>query len=312
MRLRRFALVVALAAGAVGSAVFAPAAPAAPAPPAVEVLRADFTFVDTSRATPATSVCAAVDSRTLPTIVLYPDPVEGRDRRYPLLVFAHGFLARGSIYQGFFRRIAAAGFVVALPTFPRSSSQPCGALGGDYVNQPGDVSFLITALLEENDDPASPLYRRIREKRIAVGGHSLGAFTSFGFFHSCCLDPRVDAVIPVAGRPVGYPGAGYVWDDGPPLLLIHGDADEVVNVEGSELAYTNAGAPKFFLRILGGSHVPFRLGVTLGGTPPPGEAEIADSMIAFLNRYLAKPRALRNLVDAATEPGITEFEADPR
>jgi hypothetical protein len=48
---------------------------------------------------------------------------------------------------------------------------------------------------------------------------------------------------------------GEWFPDGvPPLLLVHGDHDELVPYASSREAYALAGAPKFLLTMIGGRH----------------------------------------------------------
>ena len=148
------------------------------------------TFVDRSRPTNANGSYPGAPTRTLPTTIWYPaegtpGPTEQPnapaydDRRFPLLVFSHGFTASGPAYGLLLRRIASAGYVVAAPTFPLSNG---GAPGGprlaDVFNQPADVSFVIDQMLAANADPASAFHGTIDPDRIGVGGHSLGAITT--------------------------------------------------------------------------------------------------------------------------------------
>jgi len=284
---------------------------AALAPSPAEARRAtnvdelSFTFVDTSR--PAGPVS---DARTLPTLVLVP---EGK-KDYPLVVFAHGFTANGPIYTNLMRQVAAEGYVVALPTFPLSSfGAPGGPQLGDYVNQPADVSFVITELLELDANAGSPLSGRIEEDQIGVAGHSLGAITTLGFANSCCTDARVDAIASISGLRLPFPGGTYFPPGTPPLLLVHGDADATVPYSGSTSTYAAAPPPKFLVTLLGAGHVPFRLGTDPQQPPPPWEDVTVDALVAFFDRYLENgPRGLGHLRDAADEPGVATVEASPR
>jgi len=297
MHLRRCLAVLVVA----SLAMFAPSTGTAQ-PTAVAEL--SFTFVDTSR--PAGSQS---NVRTLPARVLVPD---GR-HDHPLIVFAHGFSANGPVYTNLLRQVAAEGYVVALPTFPLSSAgTPGGPQLGDYVNQPADVSFVITQLLALDAQAGSPLAGRIDEDHIGVSGHSLGAITTLGFANTCCLDPRVDAIAPIAGLRAGFPGSFFPAGT-PPLLLIHGDADATVPYSGSTSAYADAPAPKFLVTLLGAGHVPFRIGFTVPPTVPASEVVTVDALVAFFDRYLENgPRGLRHLRNAADEPGVATLQSTPR
>jgi hypothetical protein len=193
-----------------------------------------------------------------------------------------------------------------VPTFPLThGGTPGGVVIGDYANQPGDVSFVITQMLSMTKNRQSVLFHRIDAHRVGVGGHSLGAFTTFGFFNTCCIDPRVDAAVTVAGFPAPYPGQ-YAYASGPPQLLLHGTADSLVPYQGSVTGYANAVAPKFFVSLLGADHVPFRLG---GNPPSVYDPVILDSIVDFYDRYLRHDRkALDALEQDANVPNVASLQ----
>jgi dienelactone hydrolase len=199
------------------------------APAALRSLR--LPLVDTARPTPAHGRTPALAHRSLPTLVTYPT---GARRPLPLLVFAHGFHAAPEDYSVIIRPLAAGGYVVAAPAFPVSNrAAPGGPAVSDYVNQPADVSFVISRLMSSARDRRSPLHGRIDPTRVAVIGHSLGAVTVLGLaLNRCCADPRVKAVIAMSGAGgdevrFGAWGASLSARH-PPLLLVHGTADRVV------------------------------------------------------------------------------------
>lgn len=75
----------------------------------------------------------------------------------------------------------------------------------------------------------------------------------------------------------------HVTPDDAPTLLIHGDADEVVTYDNSEVmkdALEHAGVPADLLRIRGGGHGP----TFPGATSPP---DFVRAMVEWFNRYLA-------------------------
>lgn len=201
------------------------------------------TLVDTSRTTPAAPDrgVAAADDRTIGLTVLYPtdaeapptdrgglvdhidpppdtDDAEPAAGPFPLLVFAHGWSGSGASLVAPATRWASAGYVVALPTFPLSREGIATDI--DRPDQPGDISFVIDTLLEREDYP-------IDADRIAVGGHSLGSVTVFGFENSCCEDPLVKAVVAISGGPLPYAAGTYDAMFATPMLLIHGRKDPV-------------------------------------------------------------------------------------
>jgi predicted dienelactone hydrolase len=273
------------------------------------------TFVDRDRPTDANGDAPGAPERTLPVLVLYPSrgapdgptvPDAKPARRagpFPLVVFSHGFTASGPAYaEILLRHIAARGYVVAAPTFPLSNGNaPGGPRLVDYVNQPADVSFVITRMLRANRG-RGPLSDLIAPKRIGVMGHSLGAITTLGVtYNRCCADRRIKAAVPVAGLQLPFGSGTWSWPP-VPLLLIHGDRDRTVPVEGSRAAYADAEAPKYLVTLLDGTHTP---------AVPPYSDVVIRSTVDFFDRYLRDQRgALARLRRDANVPSVSILQAE--
>jgi dienelactone hydrolase len=273
------------------------------------------TFVDPERATDANGDAPGAPDRTLPVLVLYPaggapggatianaKPAR-RAGPFPLVVFSHGFTASGPAYgEWLLRRIAAHGYVVAAPTFPLSNGQaPGGPRLVDYVNQPDDVSFVITRMLAANR-ANGPLAGLIAAKHVGAMGHSLGAITTLGVtYNRCCLDRRIDAAVPISGLQLPFGSATWAWPP-VPLLLIHGDQDRTVPVRGSIAAYEDARAPKFLVTLLGAPHTP---------AGPPYLDIIVNTTVDFFDRYLRGEKgALARLARDGNVPLASTLQAE--
>lgn len=270
-------------------------------------------FVDVSRPTDSNNGVAGKPSRTLQTMVLYPAqgepgnrdvpdaPPARNDGPFPLIEFSHGFSSNGPTYELLLREFAAAGYVVAAPTFPLTSrGAPGGPSGADYVNQPADVSFVISEMLRLNHDTSSVMNGMIDEDEVAVSGHSMGAMTTFGVaYNSCCADKRIKAAVPISGIEAPFGGGMYLDRPEVPLLAIHGNADATVPYSGSQNAYRDASAPKFLLTIENGPHTPF-----LGA----GGAAIVKVMEDFFDHYLkARDGSLDAIAPDGNVAGATEL-----
>jgi dienelactone hydrolase len=311
---------ICLAAGAGLAPAAAGARPSAPAKhhrPPYAIGTHSYTFVDRSRPTAPNGTYAGAATRTLPTLLLYPakgDPngpaVEGarpirrrKGQRFPLIIFSHGVGASGPAYEPLLDRFVREGFVIAAPTFPLSSSgSPGGATIFDYVNQPGDVSFVLTRVLRLARH-RSGLRKAINRHEIGVAGHSLGAITTLGVAtNSCCEDPRIDAAVSLSGIELPFPGGSFFSKPTPPLMLVHGNDDHTVPYPGSVNAYNQAPAPKVLLTLEQAGHVPF-------GAPwiDPTVRSVTD----FLDGYLERDRkALRRLSADGTVPGVSSVQED--
>lgn len=285
--------------------------------PPFAVGRRDYTFVDTSRPTAPNGTYPGAPTRTLKTMLLYPakgDPAgpissgakpihRRRGHRFPLIVFSHGYLASGPAYATVLARFVSRGYVVAAPTFPLSSGgAPGGPKGGDYVNQPADVSFVLSKVLRLTRGHHG-LTRTIDRHEIGVAGHSLGAITTLGVAaNSCCLDPRIDAASEWSGALLPFPGGSLFPERTPPFLFVHGQADETLAYGGSAAGYALAAPPKAFLTLEDAPHVFF-----YGRWLAPFVNTTSDFFDGFLK---GKRRALRRMAADGNVPGAASLQQD--
>jgi dienelactone hydrolase len=171
--------------------------------------------------------------------------------RLPLFVWVHGLGSSPEYFNAFLRGIAERGVMVAAPRMPRTNADVPSPDFDDYVNQPADISHLLDLLLAEFPE-------RIDAKRIAVGGHSLGAMTTVGLVADrCCIDTRVTAAVEMSGTRRSFPG-GEPTTHGVPTLWVHGTDDETFPVRDSEALFEVAAPPKFIVVLRDTPHVPWR------------------------------------------------------
>jgi dienelactone hydrolase len=258
------ALVLIGAGGFTGAASYA--ATGATTPHAVGVVTD--TFVDAHRPTPSRGPNSELPSRTLVTTIWYPaqgnatsgNPVEGAtpDRSggpYPLIVFGHGLGATPQAYEALLSRWAAAGYVVAAPLFPLTNANtPGGVEPNDVFNQPGDVSYVITSVLDASAQNAGTLAGLVAPHEVGVAGHSEGAITTLGFFNTCCRDPRVKGAEVLDGDPEAYASGHYDYSGSPPMLVVHGTADALLPYDQMVGVFNRAKGPKGLLALSGAGH----------------------------------------------------------
>ncbi len=253
------------------------------------------TFVDTTRPTaadPSRGLPAHPD-RTLPTTILYPaagtaSKVAARAKppalgaapaagSFPLVEFSHGWTATGPEYVPVLQAWARAGYIVAAPTFPLTSGAGAGL--ADVVNQPGDVSFVITSMTDLAANPADPLFGHVAPDCTAIAGHSLGAITTLAtVYDSCCLEPRARAAIALSGWALPIGGGNYTNAPPVPLLLVHGDQDTTIPIAASQQAFAELHGFRWFVTMKGAGHVSI--------FAPPWSQMLLDGVVAFLNYHL--------------------------
>lgn len=256
-----------------------------------------FRFVDRSRSIELPDGRRV--ARPLETIVRYPTG----NGPYPLIVFGHGFALTPGAYAALLKAWTAAGYVVAAPVFPLGNAHaPGGPTEADLVNQPKDMSVVISRLLALNAR-RGVLRGKIDASRIAVAGHSDGAETALAVaYDRRYRDPRIRAAIVLSGA--ALPGMGAFPPEGPPLLAVQGTADPINPPAATAAYFRRARRPKFLLWLVGAAHLP----------PYAGEEPQLDvverATLAFLDHYL-ESAPLRALTDAARRPGVTRLVAEP-
>jgi pimeloyl-ACP methyl ester carboxylesterase len=223
---------------------------------------------------------------------------------YPLIVFAHGFALTPGPYTRLLTSWTEAGYVVAAPRFPLENEYaPGGPDENDLVNQPRDVSFVISSLLALNKRPNGVLEGMIDPSRVAVAGHSDGGMTALAVAYDRRFrDRRIRAAIVMSGAP--FFGMGAFPLGGPPLLAVQGTADASNPPATTARFFRVARRPKFLLWLLGAPH---RSPYT-DQQPQLGIVERATT--GFLEHYL-KAQPLAPFEAAARRPGLTKLVADP-
>jgi dienelactone hydrolase len=252
-------------------------------------------FVDTSRPTANPGNAAYAPSRTLPTDIYIPTATTPR----PLIMFSHGYHGAPRKFTQLFSAWARAGFMVAAPRFPLTSDRggPYDIVG-DYVNQPGDISFVLTKLLH------GPLRPRIDAARIGAAGLSLGGGTTYNLFEdACCRDTRIRAA--AVFDAVHAPIKGRFAPNRIPLLIAHIDSDLAVPYRTAQQAYAQNVSPKWFLTFHAGIHAE-----AYENSPSPHDRTAIRTSIDFFELTLLGDTAARALLlHDGTNPGESTIVA---
>lgn len=240
--------------------------------------------------------------RTLQTYVRYP---VGGAGRYPLVVFAHGFNVTPHPYAALLSAIARAGFVVAAPVFPLTNAHaPGGANENDLLNQPGDMSAVITRMIRDTRRRGNPFTGLINDQEVAVAGQSDGGITALlSAYNRRYRDRRVKAAVVMSGAKVS--AGSYDFASGsPPLLAMQGTADTTNLPRNTYRYFAQAARPKFLLKLLGAGHLPPYT------SEQPQLGIVERTTAAFLDLYLKHRRgALAQLKRVARVRGVTELTA---
>lgn len=252
--------------------------------------------------------------RTLQTIIRYPaygprsevDVSRARiaPGRFPLVIFGHGFAVTPYPYRKLLRSWASAGFIVAAPVFPlENANAPGGPNESDLINQPRDMSFVITQMVQSGLFAGS-----LVRGEIAVSGQSDGGETALATaYDGAYRDSRVRAAVILSGAELPYGGFTFpIAGSSPPLLASQGTADTINFPVHTYQFFHQAPRPKFLLQLLGARHLP----PYTYEQPQLGIVERVS--IAFLDRYLkADRRQGARIVKWGTVAGVAALTAEP-
>lgn len=152
-----------------------------------------------------------------------------QSKLYPLVFNLHGYGSNGDQqeFYGDFRKIAdTAGFILVHPNgtvFPQTTQQfwNVGLVGNSNVDDVGFIHAII--------DTLSKVYS-IDPDRIFSTGMSNGGFMSY---HLACVSNRFAAIASVTGSMTLLTQALCKNAQPIPVMEIHGDADAVVNYNGT-------------------------------------------------------------------------------
>src|SRR5262245_3884420 len=275
----------------------------------VETIEA--TFTDSGRPTPARGAVSAAASRDIVTGVYYPvrseiSPDEPHSRPavgpFPVIFFAHGFAIDAAAYAPLLRDVAAAGYVVVAPDFPGTSTRYPGVPNrADLAQQPGDISFLISSLLDLSQQPG-PMFHMLDANAIGVAGQSDGGVTAAAAsLNASHRDPRINASVILTGGAFGFDGQWFPPET-PPVLFVHATADEVNPYAASVSMFSRAQSPKYLLTIPGGSH----LGVYVDA---PWEPPVATAMTAFFDLELKHAAAAADRLTSIVKESGASLDA---
>lgn len=249
--------------------------------------------------------------RRLITVIRYPLGPGRRPARGPLpmIVFGPGFQQCDTPYAALLRAWASAGYVVAAVNFPYSDCLASSPTESDMVNQPADMSYVITKMLALSAAGRGPAGLMLARHQIAIAGQSDGGDTVAAVAaNSCCTDRRVRATAVLSGAQwPAMPGAFFTRRPAP-MLFVQGSAD-TVNLPGCSVAMYRAdpSRERYYLDLFGADHLSPYWGTGRF------ERVTARVTLAFFNRFVlgqaAAGPAMRRHGDV---PGISALYSHGR
>lgn len=272
-----------------------------------------------------TELTVVEGSRQLPTTVRYPATASGPSAPavraggpFPLIVFSQGFDISAEAYAALLEHWAAAGYVVADPTYPATDP---GAAGGvdenDIVNHPADLSAVITAVLRAGSASTGVLSGVPDASSVGIAGHSDGGdVTDAVAANSCCRVATVRAAEVLSGAELASFGGSYDAPGALPVLVAQGSSDPINFPACSEQIYDAAGPARYYLDLLGaGHHAPYMAAGPYQA--PPARAAAYQSVVTrvttdFWDAYLKhSASALAAITVDGSQAGTSTLVAGP-
>jgi predicted dienelactone hydrolase len=250
--------------------------------------------------------------RDVPVKIYYPSSGNGP---FPFVIFSHGLGGSREGYDYFGNYLAGCGYVsVHLQhagsddsiwrgkplTDLRDEMQSVARTPENARNRPQDVSFAIDQMIALNLHPGNPFNKRLDLYRIAVAGHSFGAWTTLTIAGEevagkSLADPRVKAAIAMSA-PVNFPqrqnGSAFSAIN-IPVLHLTGTRDEGAisdtTAADRRVPFDNARrVPAFLVIFNGADHMTFARHLRPGAAASDEKLHelIAKTSVAFLDAYL--------------------------
>ncbi|MCD6018442.1 MAG: hypothetical protein K0S53_1563 [Bacteroidetes bacterium] len=222
-------------------------------------------FKDVSRTNTGYSISGGITTstatgRAVGTEVYYPATVAGNNvavanGQFPVVVFGHGFVMTWDAYDNIYNRLASLGYIVLLPRTEGSFSPSHAEFGAD-------LKFLANAGLGLNSisTPSLTSFNGKILQKVAIGGHSMGAGSSFLAAASNNTVNCLFNFCAATTNPSSISSASLVTV---PSLIISGEMDSVADTTVQNSHYNaTVSAKKFQIIITGAKHCDFGNGTS--------------------------------------------------
>jgi predicted dienelactone hydrolase len=185
-----------------------------------------------------------------------------------VITWGNGTGSTPNLYRALLNHLASHGFVVIASNSTNvAQGSPAPMLAG------------VTWVLEQNADPASPLYQRIDTTHIGGTGHSQGGFATT----TAAADARITTIAPLCGAQTQRSLRG-------PAFLFCGGMDTTVPCSNIMSAYNGiSNQPVMLANHLASDHANFLTFGNGGNTVKPVEAAVT----AWMRLHMMGDTALR-------------------
>ncbi|MES2566750.1 MAG: T9SS type A sorting domain-containing protein [Bacteroidota bacterium] len=223
-------------------------------------------FKDVSRTSAGYSISGGIvtntaTGRAVGTEVYYPAITSGTNTsvaagQFPVVVFGHGFVMTYDAYDNIYNRLASLGYIVLLPRTE-------GGFSPSHTEFGADLKFLANAGLGLNSISTPSALASFNGKvlqKVAIGGHSMGAGSSFLAAASNNSITCLFNFCAATTNPSSISSASLVTV---PSLIISGEMDSVADTTVQNSHYNaTVSAKKFHVIITGAKHCDFGNGTS--------------------------------------------------
>jgi predicted dienelactone hydrolase len=184
-----------------------------------------------------------------------------RKGNFPAVVFSHGFGGHRRQSTFLCTHLASHGYFVAAPDHRGNTAfelmqqamtgkmDRAAAFRDTIEDRPGDITAVIDTLLAD--------YDVVDRNRVAMVGHSFGGWTAL---RVVAAETRIGVVVPLspaAGFPALRSLIDFEWARLVPTLVISGDRDAIVPIDGVRAVFQDLRAPKKLVVIERADHMHF-------------------------------------------------------
>ena len=198
----------------------------------------------------------------------------------PVVLLAHGFTQNKNFHANQGRHLAAAGFVVLVPSLQRFA---------DHAGHGRDLLGLLDWAATQDSDKTSRLHGRVNSKRAAACGHSSGGLSAL---LAAAADKRIRALVLLDAVDRDGLGAKAAANLRIPSLSLCAEPSPW-NDSGSPLKLAAAlPEPKMVVKIAGASHLEAQdpanklAEMVLDKVNPQRQQRFTGEMTEWLKRYL--------------------------
>src|SRR5262249_50605180 len=107
-----------------------------------------------------------------------------------------------------------------------STAHPGSALRSDSLEEPADISFVISSMIDFSAQPGT-FHGIVNPNAVGDSGQSDGGVVAgAAAYNTCCMDQRIKAAAILTGAAFGFAGQWFP-PGSPPVMFVHATTDEV-------------------------------------------------------------------------------------